>query len=128
MTVRAERARAEARGRFAETLAGAYLAAKAYRILARRFRTPKGEIDLVARRGATLVFAEVKLRAERDEALRAVTAHNRRRIVEAARFWLMRHPQHAELNIRFDVIVMAPWRWPGHIVAAFEPNGEDGRS
>jgi putative endonuclease len=122
---RAERERAELRGRLAEALAAAYLTAKCYRVVARRFRTPQGEIDLVARRGGALVFAEVKARRSVDQGLFALGPAGRRRISSAARAWLMRHPGDATLAIRFDVIVMAPWRWPSHIVGAFETHRED---
>ena len=114
-----QRRRAEARGRSAERLAALYLAAKLYRIVARRFRSPFGEIDLVARRGRSLVFVEVKAHADRDLALHAVGRRSRRRILGAARAWAMLHPADATLAMRFDVIVMAPWRWPRHIVGAF---------
>lgn len=124
---RPERKRAERLGRLAEALAALYLMAKCYRILARRFRTPVGEVDLVARRGRQLVFAEVKARRQLDDALHAVGAHSRRRITDAARAWLAHHPGDAELAIRFDVIVMAPWCWPGHIVGAFDLSGEGPR-
>ena len=120
---RAERIRAESRGRLAEALAAVYLTAKFYRVIARRFRTPVGEIDLVARRGRSLVFAEVKVRRALDEALHSVGPRGQGRIADAARAWLMRHPGDAGLAIRFDVIVMEPWRWPSHIVGAFEDKG-----
>jgi putative endonuclease len=121
---RTDRRRAERHGRLAEWLAALYLTAKLYRILARRFRTPFGEIDLVAQRGSRLVFAEVKVRGALDEAAQAITPRGQRRISSAARAWLMRHPGDAALAIRFDVIVMAPWRWPSHITGAFDDRGE----
>ena len=119
-----QRKRAEQRGRLAEALAALYLMTKFYRILARRVRTPLGEVDLVARRGRQLVFAEVKARRRPGEALYAVGPQSQRRIANAARIWLARHPGDAELSIRFDVIVMAPWRWPGHIAGAFDLSGK----
>jgi len=60
-------------GLSAEARAAAYLMAKGYRILAKRFRTPVGEIDLVARRRNVVVFVEVKARATLDDAAYAVT-------------------------------------------------------
>jgi putative endonuclease len=72
----------------------AFLMAKGYRILARRFRTPYGEIDLVARRRNVLAFVEVKARASLDDAAYAVTPRQRRRIIDAAQGWLMTHPEH----------------------------------
>lgn len=65
-----ERQRAERRGRRAEKIAAWFLRAKGYAVLARRYKTPVGEIDLVARRGRTLAFVEVKARKEGEAALR----------------------------------------------------------
>ena len=107
-------------GLSAESRAAAYLMAKGYRILAKRFRTPHGEIDLVARRRHCLAFVEVKARASLDEAAYAVTPRQQARIIDAAQVWLMAHPEHAELELRFDVMLMAPRRLPRHLQAAFD--------
>ena len=72
-----------------------FLIAKAYRIVARRWKTPLGEIDIVARRRRSLVFVEVKARANADEAAEAVTERVKRRIIGAAEVWLARHPDDA---------------------------------
>ena len=93
---------------------------KRYRILARRFRTPFGEIDLVVRRGNLLVFVEVKARASLEEAAYAVTPRQQRRIIDAAQAWLVAHPEHAEFELRFDVMLIAPRRLPRHLLAAFD--------
>ena len=76
----------------AEGRAAAFLMAKGYRILMKRFRTPYGEIDIVARRRNLLVFVEVKARASLDEAAYAVTPRQQARIIAAAQAWLMAHP------------------------------------
>ena len=107
-------------GLSAETRAAAYLMAKGYRILARRFRTPYGEIDIVARRRNLVAFIEVKARASLDDAAYAVTPRQQARIVEAARAWLMAHPEHAEFDLRFDAMLIAPRRLPRHLLAAFD--------
>jgi putative endonuclease len=104
----------------AETRAAAYLMAKGYRVLAKRFRTPYGEIDIVARRRNLLVFVEVKARASLDEAAYAVTPRNQRRIIDAAQAWLMTHPEHGDFEMRFDVMLIAPKRLPRHLLAAFD--------
>ena len=78
---------AEARGRRAETIVAWFLRLKFYRILARRYRTPVGEIDLIAKRGRTIAFIEVKQRPSEAEGLDAVTAKGRRRISQAAALW-----------------------------------------
>ena len=107
-------------GLSAETRAAAYLMAKGYRILAKRFRTPYGEIDLVARKRNLLVFVEVKARGSLDEAAYAVTPRQQQRIINAAQAWLMAHPEHAEFDMRFDAMLIAPKRMPRHLLAAFD--------
>jgi len=107
-------------GLSAEARAAAYLMAKGYRILAKRFRTPVGEIDLVARRRNVVAFVEVKARATLDDAAYAVTLRQQRRIIDAAQAWLMAHPEHAEFDLRFDAMLIAPRRLPRHLLAAFD--------
>jgi putative endonuclease len=104
----------------AESRAAAYLIAKGYRIVARRFKTPVGEIDIVARRRRALVFVEVKARARLDDAAEAVTERSKRRIVAAAEMWLAAHPDDALAEIRFDAIMVAPGKLPRHIANAFD--------
>jgi len=107
-------------GRRGEVLAALWLMAKGYRILARRFRTPHGEIDIVARRRNLLAFVEVKARATLDDAAFAVTPRQQGRIIDAAQAWLMAHPEHANFELRFDAMLIAPRRLPRHVVAAFD--------
>jgi putative endonuclease len=107
-------------GLSAETRAAAFLMAKGYRILIKRFRTPHGEIDIVARRRNLLVFVEVKARASLDEAAYAVTPRQQARIIAAAQAWLMAHPEHADFELRFDAVLIAPRRLPRHLLAAFD--------
>lgn len=104
----------------AEGRAAVLLAAKGYRELARRWKSPVGEIDLVVRRGRMLVFVEVKARAKLDDAAWSVLPRQQRRIVAAAEAWLAAHPEHAGYDIRFDAVLVAPGRLPKHLVAAFE--------
>src|SRR6202521_858962 len=104
----------------AESRAAAYLMAKGYRILAKRFRTPHGEIDIVARRRNLVGFVEVKARASLDEAAFAVTPRQQARMIEAAQAWLMAHPEHAEFELRFDAMLIAPRHLPRHLLAAFD--------
>ena len=111
-------------GLSAEARAAAYLMAKGYRILAKRYRTPYGEIDIVARRRNLLAFIEVKARASLDEAAYAVTARQQARIINAAQawlqVWLVAHPEHADFELRFDAMLIAPRRLPRHLLAAFD--------
>ncbi len=119
-TPRPERVAAFRLGISAESRAAFFLIAKAYRIVARRWRTPFGEIDIVARRRRDLVFVEVKARDRLDDAAESVTERSRQRIVAAAEMWLAHRPQDAQCNIRFDVILVAPGKMPRHIVNAFD--------
>jgi putative endonuclease len=107
-------------GLSAESRAAAYLIVKGYRIVARRFKSPFGEIDIIARRRGTLVFVEVKARAGLDEAAEAVTTRQKARIIAAAEAWLMRHPDLVASPMRFDVVLVAPGRLPRHIQDAFD--------
>ncbi len=115
-----ERVAAFRTGISAESRAAALLIAKGYRILARRFRTPYGEIDLVARKRNLVAFVEVKARASLDEAAYVVTPRQQQRIVNAAQAWLMAHPEHAEFDLRFDAVLIAPKSLPRHLLAAFD--------
>jgi putative endonuclease len=107
-------------GLSAETRAAAFLLAKGYRIVARRWRSPVGEIDIVARRRGVLVFVEVKARERLDDAAEAVIGRQQRRIVAAAQAWLAHHPDDVSSDIRFDVVLVAPKRIPRHIQGAFD--------
>jgi putative endonuclease len=107
-------------GLSAESRAAAYLVAKGYRILARRFRTSHGEIDIVAMRRGVLVFVEVKARDSFDAAAEAIGKRQQNRIIAAAQLWLAAHPEDAMRDMRFDVVLVVPGRLPRHLPAAFD--------
>ena len=107
-------------GLSAESRAAMLLMVKGYRIAARRWKTPFGEIDIVARRRNALVFVEVKARDHADDAAVAVTERGKRRIVSAAELWLAHHQGDAQRFIRFDVILVMPGRIPRHLANAFD--------
>lgn len=99
-------------GLVAENLAAFLLRLKGYRIVARRYKTPVGEIDLIVRRRRTLAFVEVKARATMEDALAAVTPHMRERIQRAAGHFISGRPELAGFDMRFDLIALAPpLRW-----------------
>jgi putative endonuclease len=98
----------------AESIAALLLRLKGYTILTRRFVVSGGEIDLVARRGGSIAFVEVKARAELEAAAIAISATKRRRIGRAARVWLMRNPWAAGLTLRGDAVFIARGRLPRH--------------
>ncbi|MFM9979170.1 MAG: YraN family protein [Sphingomonadaceae bacterium] len=120
------RAAAEARGRRAETIAAWWLRLHGWRILAQRVRTPVGEIDLVARRGRTVAFIEVKSRATRAELALAIDALRIRRVAAAAAALAARYGRPHD-DIRIDVILVAPGCWPHHMVNVWHGDGLRGR-
>jgi putative endonuclease len=99
---------AERRGLDAESRAAAALEARGWTVLARRVRTPHGELDLIAERAGLLAFIEVKARPSLAEAASAVSARQQARIMAAAEAWLAANPNHGEAGMRFDVILVAP--------------------
>ena len=108
-------------GRWAEWRCVWRLRLSGYRVLARRLRTPAGEIDIVARRGALLAIVEVKARATADAAAFALTEPQWRRIARAAEMFVARRPALADCAIRFDAMLVTPRGWPTHVVDAWRP-------
>jgi putative endonuclease len=113
------RRRAYRRGHRGEWLAALALMLKGYRIVARRYRTKLGEIDLIARRGDLVLIVEVKARRTLGEAMEAVSYGSERRIEGAADLWLSRQPDYDRLSVRFDLVAVLPRRWPVHVENAF---------
>lgn len=115
-----ERQAAFRTGISAESRAAALLVAKGFRILARRWKSSVGEIDIVARRRSLLLFVEVKARNNLDEAAESVTPRQRQRIAAAAEAWLATYPDDSVKDIRFDAVLVVPGKMPKHIPGAFE--------
>ena len=105
-------------GRNAETLCAWVLRLKGYQIVERDFRVPAGEIDIIARRGGTLVFIEVKARADAYSA-EALGPRQRRRIVRAAEAFLRARRAFAAFHVRFDVMLVRRGGWPRHLTNAW---------
>ena len=114
-----KRARAYRHGLLAESLAALLLRLEGNRILARRYETPVGEIDLIALKGKRLALVEVKQRARFEDEGFVLPARSRRRIVRAAQYWLAGHPDFAGHELAFDVVLSAPWTFPKYIRNAF---------
>lgn len=110
---RGQRARRD--GHRSEWLAALLLMAKGYQILAFRLRTPQAEIDLLARRGRTLAVIEVKRRKDITLAQLAVTADQRQRLLLAGNRLIRSRPSLARLQVRLDLVAIAPGRFPRHI-------------
>ncbi|GEP10124.1 YraN family protein [Methylobacterium gnaphalii] len=107
------------RGLFGETVALVALLLKGYRPLARRYAAAGGEIDLIMRRGRTIVFVEVKARVALADAQIAIDAHKRRRFSRAVRVWLSRYPLPLDATLRADAVFVGRRTWPVHPVDAF---------
>ncbi len=98
----------------AESVAVLLLRMKGFSILARRYLGAGGEIDIIAVRGSTIVFVEVKARASIEEAMTSITAEKSRRMSRGARHWLARNQSAAGKTWRGDAIFLSPWQWPRH--------------
>lgn len=109
-----QRARREAEGRRGEALAALYLRLTGWRILAQRLKTPRGEIDLIARRGRTVIFVEVKWRRSTALLDEAIDPYRLRRVAAAAEAVAHRHARPGDI-VRIDVLLLAPWRFPRHL-------------
>ena len=105
----------------AEAATEAHLAAAGYRTLARRYKVAAGEIDLIVRDAATVVFVEVKARVRLDDGLEAVGMRGWRRIAAAAETFMAEHPEYAAFGWRYDLVIVMPGRPPHHEIDAFRP-------
>lgn len=114
-----KRIRAERLGRWSEYRAALALLIKGYRIVALRYKTKAGEVDIIARRGDLVIFVEVKARKDLRAGVDAVSYTAERRIENAADHWLRRQSDATRLSLRHDIIVVQPWRWPTHFEGAF---------
>jgi putative endonuclease len=118
--IRQTRRRARQFGRLAEACCAGLLRLKGFRIIARDFRVPVGEIDIIARKGRLLAFIEVKARQAAVEEV--LTARQRKRIIRAAEAFMMTRPDLAGLDLSFDLMLVGRWRWPRHLNAAWRPD------
>lgn len=116
MSTRAER---EARGRRGEALAAWYLRLCGWRIVGRRVKTPRGEIDLICRRGKLVAFVEVKWRSMASERDHAIDDWRLRRVSAAAEAIAHRYLREGD-DMRVDVILLAPRCWPRRIVNVWQ--------
>ena len=114
------RAAAEARGRTAERRAAWWLRLHGWRIVGERLRVSAGEVDLVARRGRTLAFIEVKWRERAEDLDLAIDERRLRRVAAAAAMLAPRLARPTD-DIRIDVMLLAPKRLPRHLVHVWQP-------
>ena len=112
------------KGLWAEAKAAGQLRLKGYKILAKRYKTSFGEIDLIAQKAKQIVFVEVKIRARREDALYAITPRNRRRVEQAALDFIAHNPSFSDYEMRFDVIAFSREKnggiWAEHLDNAWE--------
>lgn len=117
----ADERRARLRSGFSgEWIAAAVLMAKGYRILARRHRTPFGEVDIIATRARRVAFVEVKRRRTIADAEASLTPLQAGRIARAADYWLDRHPAFQDHEIGLDAVFVLPRSWPRHVPNALD--------
>lgn len=115
-----QRQRALRAGARAEYIAAVYLLAKGYRPMALRYAAHGGEVDLIARRGRTVIFVEVKARSSAVAALEAIGSAKTERFRRAVDAWIMRNPWSHACTLRADAVLIAPWRKPQHIEHVFD--------
>ena len=115
-----KRIKAEKRGHRSEWLAAWALRLKGWRIVAKRFKTKTGEVDLIARKRDLIIMVEVKARASLIEAMDSVTPTAQRRIEAAGDIWLARQPDFSRLSVRYDLVAVMPRKWPVHVERLFD--------
>jgi putative endonuclease len=115
-----DRKKSEEAGRTAELIALWYLRLKGWRLLAERYKSHAGEVDLIMRKGEVTAFIEVKARKTLDGAVESVSAWQARRIAAAARSFLVEDRLAAQQSCRFDIVAVSPYQWPRHIENAFD--------
>jgi putative endonuclease len=114
------RAEAERQGRRGERIAALWLWLKGWRVLARRQKIGVGEVDLIARKGRTVAFIEVKWRSSGAALDLAVDARRLRRVARAAEALAPRFAKPGD-DLRIDVILIAPGQWPRQIANVWQP-------
>jgi len=107
------------KGLWAEAACRASLLLRGYAVIARRYRSTYGEIDLIAKRGRVLAIIEVKQRASLAQAAEVIFPRQRERLLRAATSFVAQHAEFRSCDIRFDAMLVAPWRWPRHICNAW---------
>ncbi len=108
------------KGKWAEILATFYLRMKGYHVVARRYKKPVGEIDIIARHKNALVAVEVKQRSTMEIALHAIHTKQRRRISRAMEYFIGSHPEYSGMDTRFDVLLITSFvKKPVHIENAW---------
>lgn len=119
MVTSKKRKKAFKKGILAERKAAFWLFCKGYRIINRRFKTRLGEIDIIARKGNLILIVEVKCRNTLQAAMDSLSYNSEIRIERASDLWLARQRDRDKLSLRYDLIIIRPWRLPLHIKSVF---------
>jgi len=114
-----DRRKAFMRGHVSEYCAALYLLLRGYRVIAMRYKTKSGEIDIIARKGDLVAFIEVKARRATTDAVFAVDVASQHRIRNASLGWLARQRDAARLSLRYDIVAVSPWGRSRHFPDAF---------
>jgi putative endonuclease len=116
--------KAQRYGRWGEFLCRITLNLAGWRIIAQGYvsksRSGAGEIDLIAHRASVIAFIEVKARQDIDAGLSAVSKEQQRRIIRGAERFIAANPHLAHKEMRFDVMIVRPWRWPMRLINAWQ--------
>jgi len=115
-----KRQKAEKAGRQGEFRAAMFLRLQGWRIIGERVKTPKGEIDLIARRNGLVAFVEVKWRSKREDLDHAIDEYRLRRVAAAVEAIAHDYVRDGK-DMRIDVILLAPASIPRHITNAWMP-------
>lgn len=103
-------------GLIAEFIARLYLRIKLYKIISQRYRSPFGEIDIIAKKNKQIIFIEVKARGD-ISLMDFISKRQQNRINRAAEFFFLQNPKYQNYNIRFDSIIMSKYFWPNHFIS-----------
>lgn len=118
----------EQEGRKAEARVGRYLRLRGYKILSERFKTPEGEVDIIAAKGKIIACVEVKQRASQDAANEAMDWRTEQRIMTAAEIWIERNFESLpkDFELRFDLAMIigpvSPLCAVSYLKHAFRPD------
>jgi len=125
MAPKGEKIKAYKKGHFAERLAALMLILKGFSIKEQRYKTPVGEIDIIAKKNDLTIFCEVKARKDYDSAAYSLSEKQKERISRAAEYYMAHLKRDYNNNkienktYRCDTILVLPWRWPVHIKNAW---------
>jgi len=114
---------AERKGRRAENIVALWLRVRGFSIIGQRVKTPKGEIDIIAKRFKSLVFIEVKARKDFEIGVNSISHKQIHRIIAAANYWRAGKQKYNDCSCRFDIVIVNPYLSITHLKNAFDEAG-----